>query len=101
MDIDKYIKWDEIWINEVDLSEDGLLSDEAKEALKQLKGDSAVSMVIEECNLQILDGDEQELIFQFSETGGRNESDTQGWSRDYWITLDENYLLKNVDYEQG
>ncbi len=101
MSLDKYIKWDELWLNEVDLTVDDFISDKAKEVLKQFRKDDSVCMVIDECNMQILDGDEQEFIFQFSETGGQNESDTQGWSRDYWITIGEDYLLKDAEYEQG
>ena len=101
MSFDKYIKWDEFWEEEVDLTIDDFISDKAKEVLSQFKKDDSVSMIIEECNMQILDGDTWEFIFQFSETGGQNESDTQGWSRDYYITIGEDYLLKDADYDQG
>ena len=34
-------------------------------------------------------------------TGGQNESDTQGWSRDYCFIVDEEFFIMDASYEQG
>ncbi len=41
------------------------------------------------------------LMFFFGEQGGQNESDTQGWSRDYTFTIDKDFFIINVEYSQG
>ena len=69
------------------------------DTLKRFKMDDDVELMPEECEVNL---EKNEVYIFFGETGGQNESDTQGWSRDYTITLDATDLLfKNIEYSQG
>jgi hypothetical protein len=65
--------------------------------LKKFRQDKEVKLMSEECYITPI-GD---IIFFFGEQGGQNESDTQGWSRDYTFTLDSNFIIINANYSQG
>ena len=96
MNIDKYIDWLKIWIDEVYLDS---LEEEKIEDYKIVKAfalDKKVEINLGEC---FTDGDG--LHFMFSETGGQNESDTQGWSRDYSFTVNEDFEIIRAEYGQG
>lgn len=68
------------------------------ETLKSFINDDSVELDFSECEIQ---GDE--LVFSFSETGGQNESDNQGWYRCYWFRVkpQEDFLITDSGYEQG
>ena len=53
-------------------------------------------LIREECYL-----DDNYLYFFFSETGGQNESDNQGWGRDYQFVVDKDFNIIDEVYEQG
>jgi hypothetical protein len=40
-------------------------------------------------------------VFFFGETGGQNESDNQGWSREYIFIVDEDFMVIDTEYRQG
>lgn len=102
MNISKYINWAELWTNEICLqsSLDSMEDDIAKElevVVKQFQSDSNVELNSEECFMR----EDGCLIFFFDETGGQNESDTQGWSREYCFIVDEDFLMIDGEYRQG
>lgn len=100
MNINKYIKWDEIWTNEIDIqtSIDCLDENDVESiaALQQLIQDTEISLLSSEC--EVINNN---LIFCFSETGGQNESDNQGWDRMYTITVDSDFMIIDAEYSQG
>jgi len=102
MKIDKYIKWDEIWTEEVCLQtsidcHDGRIDNlKTKLIIQQFMQDKGVELMFDECYM--LDG---KLHFFFGETEGKNESDSQGWSRDYSFTVDSDFMIIDAEYEQG
>lgn len=110
MNINKYIKWDEIWTEEVDVQNAiGYLNYEDENEYKIIKiledflKDKDVELNFDECYFEY-DSDEDNdgrLFFFFSETGGQNESDTQGWSREYSFIVDSNFLIIGASYLQG
>lgn len=103
VNIDKYIKWDEIWENEISLKTSiDYLEDDDKNiktigVVKQFKEDNDVELYQDECFLT----EKEEFVFTFGETGGQNESDTQGWSRDYIFIFDKDFSLVHAEYSQG
>ena len=97
MNIDKYIKWDEIWNNEIFLDVDIDEQPEFEKIINQFQKDDRVSIDTNECCIY----NNKEFVFVFSERGGQSESDTQGWSREYYFTFDSDYLLIGAKYEQG
>jgi len=95
----KYIKWNEIWQNEIDLT---IAIDYCPKKFKTLlksfiEDKDNLELMVDECSI-LKDG---RLFFFFGETGGQNESDTQGWSRDYSVIFDSEYLFKSIHYSQG
>lgn len=101
MTIDKYINWNGIWEEEVCLETSiEMLEDDDKTnsvaIIKKFIEDDNVSLICSECYIK--DGG---LFFFFGETGGQNESDTQGWSRDYCFVVDEDFMIIDASYEQG
>ena len=102
MNIDKFIKWDEIWSEEICLqSSIDYLEDDEKNSktigvIQQFKEDKDVELMFSECTIN-----EDELIFIFGETGGQNESDNQGWSRDYTFIVDSDFMIIDAEYSQG
>lgn len=112
IDIDKYIKWDEIWCEEVCiqtsidcLNEDDKTENEIIGVIKQFQNDNDVTLDFNECVLNttsnLYNNDGFTLTFFFSETGGQNESDTQGWSRDYVFIVNEDFMIIDAQYTQG
>jgi hypothetical protein len=98
MNIDKYIDWQSIWYNEIILLDIlGYCNDKYKEVINQFLKDDNVDLLLSEC--QLLENDE--LFFSFEESGGQNESDTQGWSRNYDFVFDKDFYLISVEYSQG
>jgi len=95
MSISKYVNWIGIWSDEVSLDDSQLLS-LAKENLEMFKQDTEVELLNSECDII-----ESGYLIYFSESGGQNESDTQGWSRDYCFHIDFDFTLQDVTYEQG
>ena len=104
MNIDKYINWGDIWENEVclktaiDVFEDGEVYNEIVETIKQFQKDENVIILNDECSY---DSDNGQLVFFFGETGGQNESDNQGWSREYIFIVDEDFMVIDTEYRQG
>lgn len=100
MNINKYIKWDEIWSEEIDIKNTVDYVDEDNvefiNVINQFNQDNDVELLMSECDMN---GDK--LIFFFSESGGQNESDTQGWSRDYTFIVDSNFMVLDAEYSQG
>lgn len=112
IDIDKYIKWDEIWSEEVSLqtSIDCLNEDDETEkgiigVIKQFQNDNGVTLDFNECVINTTsnwyNNDGFVLTFFFNETGGQNESDTQGWSREYTFIVNEDFMIIDAQYTQG
>lgn len=99
MNIDKYINWNELWDEEIDLS---IAKDWCKEDSEPAR---LISSFLEETEMELLQSECQinngNFVFFFSESGGQNESDTQGWSRDYTFTFDEEFNFIDVEYSQG
>ena len=108
MNINKYINWGEIWEKEICLqtSIDNLIYNDEydDETSKEIIGvinkfinDKEVELDIDECFIR----NDDELIFYFSEQGGQNESDTQGWSREYCFFVSDDFLIYDAEYHQG
>lgn len=106
MKIDKYINWVDIWDNEVCLKtaiddfeqRDDEVYNKIVETIKQFQKDENVTLLNDECSY---DSDNGQLVFLFGETGGQNESDNQGWSRDYVFIVDEDFMVIDTEYRQG
>lgn len=102
MNIDKYINWSEIWDQEICLEtsieclEDNSVNFTTIQIIQQFQNDDSVEFDVDECYTH-----EDKLIFMFSETGGQNESDTQGWSREYTFIVDSDFMVIDADYQQG
>ena len=96
MNIDKYIDWVKIWDNEINLDLEGEYCHCLSDLIKQFQSDTKAILNYEECSILADD-----LCFVFSEQGGQNESDTQGWSRDYFFTVNSDFQLISAKYEQG
>ncbi len=98
LNIDKYIQWSEIWNEEicVKTSIDVCDNKEMKDLMKRFLKDKDIELMESECNVH-----GNYLMFFFGEQGGQNESDTQGWSRDYTFTVDKDFSIINVEYSQG
>ena len=91
--LNKYIDWSSLWCDEVFFDNS---HDDFCDIIKQFESDNDVELCVNECHL-----DSDRIVFCFSETGGQNESDTQGWSRCYWFVFDYDMLLIDAGYEQG
>lgn len=101
MEIIKYINWVGIWENEVSIETSlELLESDDKinsiRVLKQFIEDDDVSLICGECYIK-----DDRLFFFFGEIGDQNESDNQGWSRNYCIVVDEYFDIIEATYEQG
>jgi len=98
MSVSKYVNWSELWSEEVCLEGNCLneLLNDAKENVKMFQQDTNVELVDNECDIV-----ESGYLIYFGETGGQNESDNQGWSRDYCFHLDFDFTIQDVTYEQG
>ena len=104
MNLDKYIKWDEIWRQEISLPESivDLIDNEKKQKItdiiRQFVSDEKVDLLIKEC-CHSKNG--ENIIFVFAEFGGINESDTHGWSRDYTFVVNFDFMIIDAEYSQG
>lgn len=101
--LNKFINWNYLYHQELRFSIDESLFDEdnnddAKliELIKQFKNDSQVELDKDECYIK-----DNQIILFFSETGGENESDPDGWSRVYSLEFNGDGELINIDYSQG
>jgi hypothetical protein len=97
--INEYINWGMIWSEKVELKcQLEYLQPLHLDNAKAFLNDKKVELDSSECEIQ-----DDELLFQFSETGGQNESDTQGWFRCYWFRVDPSNEFEVTDsgYEQG
>lgn len=99
MDIDKYIQWDELYYEECDLSVivDYVKNKKNKELIRRFLLEQNMQLMRDECSTN----KKGDFTFFFGETGGQNESDTQGWSRDYEIVFNKNFDFKSIEYSQG
>ena len=95
MDINKYINFDEIWCSEV-VTDLEFIDNKLLDLMEQFNNDDNVYLDVSECEF-----DDNKLYFVFSESGGQNESDTQGWFRRYELTVDEDFMIIDIEYEQG
>jgi len=103
--IDKYIKWGEIWRNEICLktaindfeNRNDEISKEILETLKQFQNEDNIQLMTDECVYEPFTG---RLIFFFGAGGGQNESDTQGWSREYIFIVVEDFMIFDAEYRQ-
>ena len=101
-ELSKYIKWIEIWNNDVlcqfNVIDLELYDNDTRRNMQYFREETRLSIDLNQCEIQ---GDE--ILFQFSETGGKNESDTQGWYRSYWFRVDpsQDFLITDSGYEQG
>lgn len=110
MNISKYINWAELWDNEICLQtsidcldEDDVTENEIINVIKQFISDKNVDLDFDECLLDSENryNENSVLIFFFSETGGQNESDTQGWSREYIFVVNDEFMIIDAEYRQG
>lgn len=99
MNIDKYIDWESIWNDNIILTDilEYCENENYKKIIEQFLDDTEVDLLLSECELL----NDNKLFFSFGESGGQNESDTQGWSRNYDFIFDKDFDLISVDYEQG
>ena len=99
MNIDKYINWHELYDEEIDLSitVEYVKNRKHKELINDFLLERNMDLMHDECSTN----NKGDLIFFFGETGGQNESDTQGWSRDYCIVFNKNLDFKSIEYSQG
>jgi hypothetical protein len=95
MSINKYINWAEIWDKEVDLTT--CENPEIIDIIKSFSQEKEMELMRDECYITAMGN----IIFFFGESGGQNESDTQGWSRDYTFTLDPDFMIIDAEYSQG
>lgn len=96
--ISKFVNWSELW-EELEASVDESLFDEDSEIISkilQFTNDKNVEILHDECFIE--DG---VIHIFFSESGGQNESDNQGWSRDYCLIFNLDFELIDITYEQG
>lgn len=98
MNIDKYIKWGEIWNDEVSLVCIDDNNTELISIITKFINDKGVTLMVDEC---YIDDDVDELIFFFGEDGGQNESDTQGWFRIYRFVVGSDFEIIDAEYTQG
>ncbi len=96
LNLSKYIDWNKLWEEEICL-ETAKDNEKFESLISGFQKDKSVELYESECCLD----EKGRLIFCFSETGGQNESDTQGWSRDYTFVFDSDFLLINAEYSQG
>ena len=114
MILNKYIDWIKLWDEEVYLDETDFLiedelhqtkKDELIELLNRFESNLNLSLDFDECFIEIINKDLIHFIFSFTEYGGQNESDTQGWYVGYqFIFQQENggdLNLIDITYEQG
>lgn len=97
--ISKYLDWLSIWTNEVEPNNQiQIIEGSDLENLENFIKDDRVELDFSECEIQ-----ENDLVFSFSETGGQNESDTQGWYITYWFKVnpEEDFIINDSGYEQG
>lgn len=103
MNIDKYINWDEIWDKEVCVQTSiDCLSDDKKNikiigVIEQFREDNDVVLTTSECT----QGQDNNLVFYFGDSGGQNESDNQGWFRYYTFAVDSDFMIIDAEYCQG
>ena len=95
--ISEYIKWDKIWESEVDLSIPEGYEFKCYMVVNQFLQDGGLELLESECGIT----ENQQLLFCWSERGGQNESDTQGWSREYYFVVDSDFFVVSAEYEQG
>jgi len=102
MKINNYIKWDEIWDKEIclqtsiDCLEDDEINTKIIGIIQQFMDDNEVGLISSECEMY-----SNKLLFFFGESGGENESDTQGWSRDYTFIVNADFMIIEAYYSQG
>ena len=96
MNIDKYIKWQEIWTNEIDL--DSIKDDDYqfKGIIEQFQADKAVKLDPEEC---IIHSDE--LVFFFNGEGVHADNDPLGFSKTYIFSFTDDFTITDAKYSQG
>jgi hypothetical protein len=91
MSINKYINWSELWQEEFclqtsidNLDEDNDTDKEIIGVINQFIADKQVELDKENCFLR----NDGSIAFFFSEQGGQNESETQGWNREYCFIVE-------------
>ena len=97
---DKYIKWEDIWDEEIgvpEVEEDSEHFEMLEQFNNELKDNDGLELMVDECS-QLENGN---LYFVFGESGGQNESDTQGWSRDFTLEFEDDYTFVSIEYSQG
>ncbi len=92
-----YLDWATLWDKYVrhQIFEEDYHSSDEWELMKKFQKDNRVDLDFSECEIQ-----DDEIIFQWSETGGQNESDTQGWYRLYWFRCkpEEDFIITDSGY---
>lgn len=100
INVNKYIQWYKIWNEEVDLQLSTDILDENRtetiSIIQHFLNEENMSLLAGECELT-----SEGMLFVFGESGGQNESDCQGWSRNYTFTVDFDFMIINAKYEQG
>ena len=98
LNINKYINFEAIWNEEIDLTGD--FDEKYSKLLNNFLfeiDNNSLELLVTECDLQ----DNGNLLFFWSESGGQNESDNQGWSRDYTLVFNDEFDLIDIEYSQG
>ncbi|PTX43424.1 hypothetical protein C8P64_1951 [Christiangramia gaetbulicola] len=96
MNINKYINWGELWEEEICLETAKDYNPSLIEKIERFQNDKEVELIFDECHI-----DDDRIYIFFGETGGENESDTHGWSRDYSFVFDKDFMLLSLNYTQG
>lgn len=99
MNINEYIDFEAIWNEEIDLTGDfeEKYSELLNNFLFEINNYDGLELLVTECDLR----DNGNLLFFWSESGGQNESDNQGWSRDYSLLFNSEFELIDIEYSHG
>lgn len=96
MSLDRFIKWDKIWDEEICIDSHDLYG-EKQELVNRFKKESNLSLVEDECYETLKEG----FVFHWAYFFGQNESDTQGSFINFDIITDEEFYIIDINYNQG
>ncbi len=98
MNINKYVDFARIWAEEVDAENIADYTDDKAtiEIVTMLCKDSDIELIPSECSVE-----EDKMILFCGEQGGNCEGDNVGWSRDYVLYLDFDFMITFAQYTQG
>ncbi len=99
--LNKFINWNYLYHQELRYSVDSSVFDEYNDAklielIEQFNAETELELIKDECYIQ-----DNKIVIFFGETGGQNESDPDGWSRDYSLVFNGDGELEEINYMQG